>query len=55
MQSVISSYLTVKMPKKKESMMKVIKIRMNNVFYSEFNVVESQSYNYGEPAGILAL
>ena len=40
-QSVISSYLTVKMSKKKESTMKVIKIRMNNVFYSEFNVVES--------------
>jgi len=43
------------MPKKKESMMKVLKIRMNNVFYSEFNVVESQSYNHGVPAGILAL
>ena len=43
------------MPKKKESMMKVIKIRMNNVFYSQFNVVEFQSYNYEVPAGILAL
>lgn len=41
------------MPKKKESMMKVVKIRMNNMFYSD--VVESQSYNYGVPAGILVL